>query len=537
MAATLPLSSADDSASQQIARQYDERPYASEAFYYSSPAQMQAVAHLYGIAAPAPHRARVLEIGCAAGGNILPFALAYPDAEVVGVDLSPVQIEAGKQVLERLGVQNMTLHAMSLTDIGSEFGTFDYIIAHGVFSWVPAPVREALMALSRTHLTEQGVAYISYNTYPGWKAGDVLRDAMTLHAHGLASGDERVQSARAIIRMFQEGIAPNNPLRGAMGRVLKTLDHLPDYYLEHEYLESFNSPCYLVEFVDLAMRNDLEYLGDAQPQLELPGNYGQNVQLNLSLISMGQPKVLRQQYLDFLVGQNFRRSLLVRQGGHAAILGQPDPARAIELRGAARFEKIAPPADAASSSGQWLRDQAGVVLCADDAAMLRVTEHLSQCWPRSVALADLADSLGDQPAAEIERAWRHLVSVGRLLLVQAPTPYDLAEHDAAPRLIPGLPALLELSHDADATQVALANLWHRPVRWRPDALQAWVMRQIDGQRGEAVLARLLRDAWQQGKVAGPGGQPLAGQRNLDAQAQRVVRGVLDTLREHALRLS
>ncbi|QKH39342.1 methyltransferase regulatory domain-containing protein [Achromobacter pestifer] len=536
MDATIPVSSDDDSANQEIARQYDERPYASEAFFYSSPAHIQAVAHLYGVAAPAPHRARVLEIGCAAGGNLLPFALAYPDAEVVGVDLSPVQIEAGRRVLARTGVKNLTLHAMSLTDIGPEFGKFDYIIAHGVFSWIPPAVREALMKLCHTNLTDEGVAYISYNTYPGWKAGDIIRDAMTLHVHGLTSGKERVESARAVINMFKQGTAGSNTLGAALGKIIHSLDRLPDYYLEHEYLETFNSPCYLVEFADLAMRSGLDHMGDAQPQLEISANYGQNVQLNLSLTAIGQPRLVRQQYLDFLVGQNFRKSLLVQLARQAEMLHQPDPARASALRLAAHFDKVDAPADVSSQNGeQWLRDQNGVMLCADNAATLAVTELLSQAWPRSLTVVEIVDRI-DLPATDIERAWLHLVSVGRVLLAQDQTPYDAIPQDMAPSLIPGIVALLD-AKAGDDSQVAPSNLWHCPVYWTPDAVQFWTMRQMDGQRNEAALSKLLRDAWQQGIVSGPNGESLTGQRNLDALAQRFIRALLEILRRHALRLS
>lgn len=536
MDATIPVSSDDDSVDQQIAHHYDDRPYASEAFYFSSPVHIQAVAHLYGVVAPPPQRARVLEIGCAAGGNILPFALAYPDAEVVGVDLSPVQIEAGRKVLARAGVKNMTLHAMSLTDIGSEFGKFDYIIAHGVFSWVPQAVREALMKLCNTHLTDEGVAYISYNTYPGWKAGDILRDAMTLHAHGLSAGKERVESARAVINMFTQGMAGSNTLGAALRNVLHTLNRLPDYYLEHEYLETFNAPCYLVEFADLAMRNGLEHVGDAQPQQEISANYGQNVQLNLSLIALGQPRLVRQQYLDFLVGQNFRKSLLIQLARQAEVLHQPDPGKARELRFAARFDKVDAPVDASPGQrGQWLRDQGGVTLCADSAAMLAVADLLTREWPRSLTVAELSERI-DLPLAEIERAWLHLITVGRVLLAQDQTPYDIAPQGAAPSLVPGIMALLE-ARTRDEGQVGPSNLWHCPVRWSPDVTQFWVMGQIDGRRNEAALSKLLRDAWQQGSVLGPKGESFKGQRNLDALAQRFVRALLDILRRYALRLS
>ena len=132
------------------------------------------MASLYGLASPGLENARVLEMGCAAGGNLLPFALNHPNAQVVGIDLSPQQIEAGQRVAEAAGARNLDLRAMSLTDITAEFGEFDYIICHGVFSWVPPDVRDAILRICRTNLAPEGIAYISYNIYPGWKASDVI---------------------------------------------------------------------------------------------------------------------------------------------------------------------------------------------------------------------------------------------------------------------------------------------------------------------------------------------------------------------------
>jgi len=536
VAATFPVSSNDESVDQQIARHYDERPYASESFSYSSPVHIQAAAHLYGVSAPAPQRARVLEVGCAAGGNILPFALAYPDAEVVGVDLSSVQIETGRRAVARSGVKNMTLHAMSLTDIGPEFGKFDYIIAHGLFSWVPPKVRDALMMLCHTNLSDGGVAYISYNTYPGWKAGDILRDAITLHSHGANSEKERVESARAVINLFKDGMASSNRMRGALEGVIASVDRLPDYYLEHEYLESFNSPCYFVEFADLAMRHGLDYVGDAHPSSEIAANFGRNVQLNLSLVAIGQSKLMRQQYLDFLIGQNFRKSLLVKAGTQSSILVQPDAGRGKDLRVAALFKPMDPPTDAPERPGaRWMRDTSGHPLCESDTTMLRVIDVLGQVWPRSVSVSELSERI-DVSEEDAAHAWRRLIEWGRAFVAMGATPYDI-EVTSAPRLIPGIMELLDGDEESQAEQIALSNFWHSTVRWRPNAPQRWVMRHMDGERSEATLSRLLRDAWHSGKVMGPDERSLLGQRNLDMLAQRTVRALREALRDHALCLS
>ncbi|WJJ93306.1 class I SAM-dependent methyltransferase [Neopusillimonas aromaticivorans] len=200
-------------ANQEISEAYDKRVYTSNAFPFSSPGHLRAAAHLFGLETVPLESARVLELGCAGGGNLLPFALAYPKAHVVGLDLSSVQVKQGQEVVQALRVQNLHLHAMSLTDITPEFGQFDYIIAHGVFSWVPPEVREAMLRILRENLTPHGVGYISYNTYPGWKAGDIVRDAMLLHSHSSQTDEDKLASAKAVLNLLSEGIASSNPWR------------------------------------------------------------------------------------------------------------------------------------------------------------------------------------------------------------------------------------------------------------------------------------------------------------------------------------
>lgn len=106
-----PNEAADDSVLQEVNRDitetYDKQVYTSNAFPFSSPGHLRAAAHLYGLETVPLEKARVLELGCAGGGNLLPFAVAYPNAHVVGVDLSSVQVEQGKQVVEALGVKNL----------------------------------------------------------------------------------------------------------------------------------------------------------------------------------------------------------------------------------------------------------------------------------------------------------------------------------------------------------------------------------------------------------------------------------------------
>ena len=111
-----------------VQNSYDEAPYKSKTFYYTQPGRQQMVLKLLGFKTPDLENARVLEIGCSFGGNIIPFALENPKADIVGIDLSGVQIDEGNRIIEYLGLENIRLIHQNVLDFDDKLGKFDYII-------------------------------------------------------------------------------------------------------------------------------------------------------------------------------------------------------------------------------------------------------------------------------------------------------------------------------------------------------------------------------------------------------------------------
>ena len=155
------------------------------------PDRLATVARLFGLAAAAPGACRVLELGCGDGGNLIPMALQLPRSEFTGIDLAGDAIHEGHVVVSALGLQNITLRQLDLMEAGPDLGEFDYIIAHGLYSWVPSEVRERLLRICRVNLAPSGVAYVSYNTYPGFHRREMFREMMPWIACG-----ERLRSSR-----------------------------------------------------------------------------------------------------------------------------------------------------------------------------------------------------------------------------------------------------------------------------------------------------------------------------------------------------
>jgi SAM-dependent methyltransferase len=291
------------------ATSYDDVPYESNPLWVTHPDHLAAVATLAGMR-PAPvERCRVLELGCASGGNLIPMAIGIPDGEFVGVDLSPAQVAAGRATVSALGLGNVTLEARSITELEDTLGTFDYIVCHGVYSWVPPAVQDGLLEACRRHLSPQGVAYISYNTYPGWHLRGMVRDMMLFHARRFTQPAERVAQARAFLDFLAAAVnRPDSPFGSHLREEAEMLRDAPDSYLFHEHLEADNRPVYFHEFVARAAAHGLRYAGEAQPTTVMPGEFPADVEATLR--RMAEDQVQFEQYLDFLRNRTFRRTLL-----------------------------------------------------------------------------------------------------------------------------------------------------------------------------------------------------------------------------------
>ncbi|MBV8140463.1 MAG: class I SAM-dependent methyltransferase, partial [Verrucomicrobia bacterium] len=184
---------------------YDEVLYPAAVFPQTHPNRLATVAFLRGMQ-PAPiHRCRVLELGCGVGANIIGMAFQLPTSEFIGLDLAQRPIASGQASVIELDLRNVSLHAMDLCDANPErFGRFDFIIAHGLYSWVPQPVRERILAICREMLNPQGVAYISYNAYPGNHLRDLVRGMMRFHTAGFEDPVDKVGQARGLLKFLAE---------------------------------------------------------------------------------------------------------------------------------------------------------------------------------------------------------------------------------------------------------------------------------------------------------------------------------------------
>lgn len=318
---------------------YSELGYKSMPFPYTTPATLEAYAALVGISSPNPKTARVLELGATYGGNIISQALFNPDATFVGIELSQEQVEKGNEVIANAGLTNVSLIQSDIASIGSEIGTFDYIIAHGVYSWVDDGVKDALLRLIDEHLAEDGIAYISYNTYPGWHTMDEVRQLMMFSNRDKAQFNhkEKVLHGKTIGSIVGSQILKYDNLKERNSKFLGALRSVmqkDEYYVGHDHLEPNNDPVYFYQFNDHLAAHNLAYLCDADLTLSMVRSFDADIADTLDKLAPND-RVAQEQYLDFMLDTTFRKSIICKAKHAESVIydmGNPELVNSVPMR-------------------------------------------------------------------------------------------------------------------------------------------------------------------------------------------------------------
>ncbi|CAA6822316.1 MAG: Methyltransferase-like protein [uncultured Thiotrichaceae bacterium] len=287
---------------------YDKTPYKSIPILYTYLPSLAATGRLHGIDTEDPDQCRVLELGCAEGGNIIPQAWYFPSTTFVGIDLSQRQIKMGQNIIEKLELPNIQLLQADISSFKHQTDDkFHYILLHGVFSWVSAETQESIFRQCQSLLADNGLVYISYNTYPGWHSQMVFRDALKLDAslYPQKPIKERLKNLQAFFS------AADNEFSNYHQRRLHELGKHSDSYLLHEFLEENNHPIYFKDFISRAQQHSLQYISDAYLPIDEPSLLGEK---RHSFLKNIPKKIDRLQAMDFMIHQRFRRSILTHSG-------------------------------------------------------------------------------------------------------------------------------------------------------------------------------------------------------------------------------
>jgi methyltransferase-like protein len=478
---------------QNSAPSHDETPPANLPVRHSQPEFLAAIAILRGMQPQDSGTARVLEVECKSGQNLIPLAERSPDGTFLGIDGSARHVAAARKIAADIGLTNIEFRQQGIGELDSGLGVFDYIVADGVYSRAVPAARDKLLAVCHGHLAPQGLAFVSYRTYPGWHLHDMFRATMLYDSRGAQGNGPQRAAARSSLEFLNASLVGDEPYKTLVrGELAWVLRHTNDF-LGRQYMEAMNHPVYFSGFVAHARSHALQQLGDAvlgiRPHDELaPGAEEQ-------LAEIATDPVQREQYRDIVRNRAVREAVLC----HGDIRLNPAPSAELlarmYLEGQLTPENPGP--SATSAEVERFIGPGGVRVSTAVPLIKAALAHFGAIWPNYILFADLVaascaaiEAGGGQAdraaTSEIDRLGASLLECCAGGVIDVHSHGQSFTTQIAPRPIASPLARWQLEHGDSAT-----NRKHRTVRL--EHVDQYLIRMLDGTRDGAQLVNRLTD--------------------------------------------
>ncbi len=369
----------------ETGKSYDTMPYPSKFFLQTHPDQLAAIANIHGLTPKAPQKCRVLELGCGNGSNLISHAYNLKDSVFVGVDISAKHIDNAKASAKELKLTNMEFYEADLMEMTTEdFGKFDYIIAHGLISWIPDFVIDRVFSIYSEMLEPQGVGYISYNVYPGCHYRDMVSNIMRFHTRNTEEPLEKVQNAISFLSFLTENVTDKEIYQPILRHELERHFKHEASDIFHDDLSDCYAPMYFNEFAKKLDTNELQFLSEAELHASSMGDFSPEV---LEVIDQSKNIVEREQYMDFFRGRIFRQTLVCRKD--IEINRQPKP---LDIEKFLLAAPVKPQSDniklTERKAVRFVGDK-GFGLEIDHPLTKACLVHLGEIWGRAIPLKEL----------------------------------------------------------------------------------------------------------------------------------------------------
>jgi SAM-dependent methyltransferase len=443
---------------------YDEVPYTGRPYPDTHPERLATMALLHGVEAAPVDRCRVLEVACGDGANLLPMAAALPRSEFMGFDLASKPVEAGRALAARAGLANVRLEQRDLADFPADAGSFDYIVAHGLYSWIPADARDKLLALVGRHLAPRGVAFVSYNVYPGCYIRRMVWEMLRFHTDPLDEPGQKITEAKALARLLAEGRTRDDAYAFLLRGELERFASRDAGALYHDDLSPVNEPCWFHEFVGHAGRHGLQFLCEAEQVATSYFGLGDAARRVLEDLE----PLVRQQYLDFAKCRRFRQTLLCREN--------------VDVDHASGVERVESFGFSARAPGLVGEPEGAHSTPPEEGVARRIVEALKSAAPNALGLDAIAARV---PGVERGRL--------RELCFAAATAGVAQLHSQLPeisRTLRDRPLATALARCQAEAGAQVSTLRHAPVNLDDD-LARRMLALMDGSRDAASIAHAL----------------------------------------------
>ncbi len=498
---------------------YDELPYTSSVMPYAHPNRLATIAQLFGLPTASLEKCRILELGCADASHLFATAYSLPNAECWGVDSNAEKIEQAQPIAEGLGLKNVVLKNCDILDVDDSFGMFDYIIAHGIYSWSSQAVQEKIIHICKHHLTENGVAYVSYSTKPGALLSDAVRDLLHYQVVGIPDGEIQKQQLSAVLSLLaQSGTEQDNAYGKFLAAEVEKFDELPDPAQFVQALTHEHTPVYFHEFMNSAAQEGLQYLGDAH--FHTLFNYDLPESSVEMLKAFDNDLITKEQYTDFLRNRHFRHTLLCHD--NAQVSRQISPSRLDSLAVASSLQANADDPSRFSQALGSIKTESVFVQMA--------LRYIAERWARPVpieevvaAVAEACNQAVSQVEGEIKSALLEFYS-RNLIELHKQSPEITAQVSAKPR------ASLLARWQAERTN-QITNLRHEVI-FIEDALYLRLLPHVNGENDHDTLVKQLSSWLEDGGIA----IQAADGTNINQLSEVDTHKVLHTVLENALSL-
>jgi len=345
---------------------------------HTHPNRLATLATLFGLHPQPVQTGKVLELACCSGDNIIAIAQTLPGAQCIGIDISEQQITQANTAIKALNLKNVQCKQMNILEIDAELGQFDYIIAHNIYSYATPDVQEKILSICKNNLSEQGIAYISYDTKPGWNMQQSVRDVLQYHARYLPNQQFSPDALQTMLQAVGNAIANNKSAYNTLLQSeIKKATELSESYLAKAYQQ--HEAVYFHQFIDRMRAHKLNYLGDINFPSMLVSNFPEPVQAVLKV--MAGNLLLQEQTMDLLNNRQVRHTLLCHD--HVVISRNLTPAilKNIYIASALRASKN-------EAEKQTFESQLGNITT-DKTVVKAAFNYLAQQWPQAIAFSDI----------------------------------------------------------------------------------------------------------------------------------------------------
>ncbi|HJN13541.1 MAG: class I SAM-dependent methyltransferase [Pirellulaceae bacterium] len=477
---------------------HDKVPFPGAADPDSHPRRLQAISLLLGMQPAEINCCRVLDLGCAAGRDLLPMASEFPDSHFVGVDLAGNRIRDASRLATTLDLKNIEFHHATITDVDASWGQFDYILCKGVLTWVEPEVQQHILETFRTNLRPGGVALASYNVFPGWRHSAATRDAMQYFLGRVSDPGNQIERARSLLDFLADATTDDSLQGQSYRHDRDILLRSTDDNVYHDYLTGNNNPIYFHEFHSRLEEHSLQYIGETNFVRNGIGPGSPEVQSVFQRLSF----VERCQMSDFLRNESYRKSLVCRQGITIDPDGAPQRLKhlqisLVELPSTLQF-------DVTSDEPVTFKYSIGSVTVAAPFGKAAL-HHLIKIYPRTISTHELY--LSTKRLLSTTARGRQLVDTcdeEQLAEAMVASMYaGLVEVCSRPPeyldTLPQKPRVTPLARLMATRSSNVVNQCHQNTRLTK--VVAYVLAQLDGTRNRDDLVRSLRQAFQSGELA------------------------------------